>query len=95
MDRCIINPLKLFCPLFALALFTMACLKSVIVGDQALKPYAAMYDVDRGKYGFTPLPTTGTVLIEGRSSSGGYDAMLHYGGNPNRIVAFRWDGRAY
>jgi hypothetical protein len=89
------NRAKLCCPLFALALFTAACRNSVSAGDAALKPYAAMYAVDRGKYGFTPLPTTGTVMIEGRSSSGAYDAMLHYGGNPSRSVAFHWDGRAY
>jgi hypothetical protein len=54
-----------------------------------------MYFVDRSQYGFTPIPKTGPVSIEGSSSLGGYDAMLHFGGNPYRTIAFRWDGRAY
>jgi hypothetical protein len=54
-----------------------------------------MYSVDRSQYGFTPIPKTGSVSIEGSSSHGGYDAMLHFGGNPYRTIAFRWDGKAY
>jgi hypothetical protein len=54
-----------------------------------------MYSVDRSQYGFTPLPKTGPVSIEGSSRLGGYDAMLHFGGDPYRTIAFRWDGKAY
>jgi hypothetical protein len=54
-----------------------------------------MYSVDRAQYGFTPLPKTGSVSIEGRSLRGGYDAMLHFAGNPYRTISFRWDGKAY
>jgi hypothetical protein len=65
------------------------------MGDPALRPYASMYSVDRRQYGFTPIPSAGQVSVEGKSSRGGYDAMLHFGGNPSRTIAFRWDGRAY
>jgi hypothetical protein len=71
------------------------CMRSVQIGDPALKPYDSMYSVDRTQNGFTPLPKTGTVWIEGRSLSGDYDAMLHFGGNPSRTVAFRWNGKTY
>jgi len=70
-------------------------MRTVNMGDPALKPFATMYSVDRNQYGFTPLPTIGPVSIEGKSSYGGYDAMLHFGGNPSRTIAFRWDGKAY
>jgi hypothetical protein len=71
------------------------CMRTVNIGDAALKPYAAMYSVDRAQFGFTPLPATGPVSIEGKIMHGDYDAMLHFGGNPSRTVAFRWDGKAY
>jgi hypothetical protein len=70
-------------------------LKTVNIGDPALAPFSSMYSVDRSQYGFTPIPKTGPVSIEGSSSQGGYDAMLHFGGNPYRTIAFRWDGKAY
>jgi hypothetical protein len=54
-----------------------------------------MYSVDRAQYGFTPLPTAGPVSIEGKSPHGDYDAMLHFGGNPYRTIAFHWDGKEY
>lgn len=65
------------------------------MGDPALASFSSMYTVDRSQYGFTPLPKTGPVSIEGSSSHGGYDAMLHFGGNPSRTIAFRRDGQAY
>ena len=71
------------------------CMRTAQLDDPALKPFENMYSVDRAKYGFTPLPKTGRVLIEGKSPHGDYDAMLHFGGNPSRTIAFRWDGKAY
>jgi hypothetical protein len=74
---------------------TGSCMRDVQIGDAAMKPFDRMYSVDRAQYGFTPLPKTGRVLIEGKSSHDDYDAMLHFGGNPSRTIAFRWDGKAY
>ncbi len=71
------------------------CMKGVQVGDAALKPFDSMYSIDRPKLGLTPLPKTGLVFIEGKSSHGDYDAMLHFQGNPSRTIAFRWDGKIY
>jgi hypothetical protein len=70
-------------------------MRTVQMSDPALKPFASMYSVDRAQYGFTPLPNSGPVSIEGKSSHGGYDAMLHFGGKASRTIAFRWDGGAY
>jgi hypothetical protein len=71
-------------------------MRTVKMGDPALKPFADMYSVDRAAYGFTPLPKNGPVSIEGKAIfGGGYDAMLHFGGNPSRTIAFRWDGKTY
>ncbi len=74
--------------------FTASCMRTVQIGDPALKPFASMYSVDRAQYGFSPLPNGGPVSIEGKSSHGGYDAMLHFGGRTSRTIAFRWDGKA-
>jgi hypothetical protein len=76
-------------------LLMTSCMRTVKTGDPALKPFATMYSVDRSQFGLTPLPQAGPVSIEGKSTHGGYDAMLHFGGNPSRTVAFRWDGKAY
>jgi hypothetical protein len=66
------------------------CVRTVKMDDPALKPFASMYAVDRSQYGFTPLPKSGPVSIEGKALfGGGYDAMLHFGGNPSRTIAFR------
>jgi hypothetical protein len=73
----------------------IGCMRSARIGDAALKPFDSMYSIDRARYGFTPLPRTGRVSIEGRSLQGEYDAMLHFEGNPYRTIAFRWDGKAY
>jgi hypothetical protein len=81
--------------LSVLATLLTSCLKTVNIGDPALAPFSSMYSVDRSQYGFTPIPKAGRVLIEGSSSYGGYDAMLHFGGNPSRTIAFRWDGITY
>jgi hypothetical protein len=70
-------------------------MRTVNMGDPGLKQFASMYAVDRAQYGFTPLPAKGPVSIEGKSSHGGYDAMLHFGRNPSRTIAFRWDGKTY
>src|SRR6266566_363044 len=70
-------------------------MQTVNLGDPALEPFASMYSVERSQYGFTPIPKTGPVSLEGKSFHGGYDAMLHFGGNPSRTIAFRWDGKAY
>ena len=69
----------------------------VSMDDPSLTPFASMYSVDRGQYGFTPLPKTGRVFIEGESSKFGYDALLEFVGTPTptRSIAFRWDGHAY
>ncbi len=81
---------------FALLVSLVGCsMRSARIGDAALNPFESMYSVDRGQYGLTPLPKTGVVFIEGKSSHGDYDAMLHFGGNPSRTIAFRWDGKAY
>jgi hypothetical protein len=78
------------------ALLSIAsCMRTVRIGDPALKPFDSMYSIDRAQYGFTALPKTGVVSIEGRSLQGDYDAMLHFGGNPSRTIAFHWDGKAY
>src|SRR5271154_3961556 len=74
---------------------TTGCMKTVSMGDPALKPFESMYSVDRSQYGFSPLPRAGSVSIEGKSLHGDYDAMLHFGGNPDRTIAFHWDGKAY
>jgi hypothetical protein len=80
--------------LASLCLVVLAgCMRTVQIGDQALKPFASMYSVDRAQYGFTPLPKDGSVSIEGSSSYGGYDAMLHFGGEPSRTIAFRRAGK--
>jgi hypothetical protein len=60
-----------------------------------VKPFDSMYSIDRAQYGFTPLPKTGLVFIEGKLLYGDYDAMLHFGDNPSRTIAFRWNGKAY
>jgi hypothetical protein len=51
---------------------TASCMRTVQMNDPALKPFASMYSVDRAQYGFTPLPNSGPVSIEGKSSHGGY-----------------------
>jgi hypothetical protein len=53
-----------------LLLFTTGCMRTVNMSDQALKPFAGMYAVERSKYGFTPIPTAGSVSIEGSSRFG-------------------------
>ena len=64
-----------------LLMFTTSCMRTVKMGDPALKPFASMYSVDRSQYGFTPLPKSRPVSIEGKALfGGGYDAMLHFGG---------------
>jgi hypothetical protein len=70
-------------------------MRNVQIGDAALKPFESMYSIDRSQYGFTPLPRSGSVFIEGRSLHVDYDAMLRFRGNPSRTIAFRWDGKAY
>ncbi len=42
---------------------------------------------DRTKYGFSPLPTSGSVNLESHPRAG-YDAMLHGGGKTSRTIAF-------
>jgi hypothetical protein len=79
----------------ALLALTTSCVRTVQMSDPALKPFASMYAVDRAQYGFSPLPGSGPVSIEGKSSHGGYDAMLHFGGKASRTIAFRWDGKDY
>jgi hypothetical protein len=79
----------------ALLALTAGCMRTVQMSDPALKPFARMYSVERAQYGFSPLPSSGPVSIEGKSSHGGYDAMLHFGGKASRTIAFRWDGGAY
>jgi hypothetical protein len=74
---------------------TTSCMRTVQMSDPALKPFADMYSVDRAQYGFSPLPSSGPVSIESKSSYGGYDAMLHFGGRTPRTIAFRWDGKSY
>ena len=88
------NSLIIFLVSVVLAL-TTSCMRTVNLGDPALTPFASMYSVVRSQYGFTPIPKTGPVSIEDKSFHGGYDAMLHFGGNPSWTIAFRWDGKAY
>jgi hypothetical protein len=71
------------------------CMRTVEMGDQALKPYKSMYSFPREEYGFTPLPREGHVSIEGKSKSGGYDAMLHFNEPPSRTIAFRRAGAGF
>jgi hypothetical protein len=79
----------------ALLALSTSCMRTVQMGDPALQPFASMYSVDRAQYGFTPQPDTGPVSIEGTSTHGGYDAMLHFGGKASRTIAFRLDGKDY
>jgi hypothetical protein len=79
----------------ALLALTTSCMRTVQMGDPALKPFASMYSVDRAQYGFTPLPTSGPVSIEGKSTQSGYDGMLHFEGKASRTIAFRWGGKVY
>jgi hypothetical protein len=84
--------------LFASAMFLVVlngCMRTVEMGDQALKPYKSMFSFPREEYGFTSLPREGHVSIEGKSKSGGYDAMLHFAGTPSRTIAFRRAGAGY
>ncbi len=86
---------SIVCVLAGVTLLMTACMRTVNIGDPALKPYASMYSVDRAQYGFTPLPEFGSVSIEGKSLQGDYDAMIHFDGNPSRTVAFRMKDKAY
>jgi hypothetical protein len=70
-------------------------LKSVSVDDPRVKPWLkAAAAVDRSKYGFTPLPTSGRVDLESRPSAG-YDAMLHISGKTSHTIAFRKGATGY
>jgi len=80
---------------FVLLISVTGCMRRTQIGDPALQPFESMYSIDRAKYGFTPLPKSGVVYIEGRSLHGDYDAMLHFQGNSYRTIAFRWDGKVY
>ena len=61
---------------WCLLALTTSCMRTVQMSNPALKPFASMYSVDRAQYGFTPLPKSGPVSIERKSTHGGYDAML-------------------
>ena len=78
-----------------LASMLSGCMKTVKMGDPALRQFKDMYSIPREEYGFTPIPTKGYVSIEGSSKHGGYDAMLHFYGSPSRTIAFRKVGNEY
>ena len=69
------------------------------VVDSRLDPlWRAAEAFDRESYGFSPLPTEGTVGWE-KAHGASYDAMLHQGGKTYRTIAFvktadgyRWVG---
>lgn len=73
--------------------------ESVKIGDPKLKPFRAMYHVNRQKLGFTPLPQQADVTIETRAGSdavkAGYDVMLHIYANTERTVNFKESGNSY
>src|SRR5258708_27139238 len=68
--------------------FTASCMRTVQIGDPALKPFASMYSVDRPQYGFSPLPNGGPVSIEGKASHGGYYGMIAFCGRPSPATPF-------
>ena len=69
------------------------------INDPELKPFNAMYQVDRDQYGMTPLPEHAGVSVEKRDSDEaagyGYDVMLHISGNAVHHVAFRLGADGY
>jgi hypothetical protein len=68
--------------------------EAVKMGDPKLKPFSAMYKVNRSKLGFTPIPKQADVRIE-KGSRSGYDAMLHIYAETSRTVAFKKVGNSY
>jgi hypothetical protein len=63
--------------------------ENVPVHDPRIAPlWTAARAFDRTKYGFSPLPHTGSVGWEHRSRSN-YDAMLHIGGKTERTISFQ------
>src|SRR5207253_438443 len=58
-------------------------------------PFDSMYSVDRSQWGFTPIPKTGLVFFGRKTFRDDYDAVLYFGGNLERYIVFRWDGKAY
>jgi len=63
--------------------------EKVSVNDPRVKTLLeAASKFDRAQYGFSPLPTTGDVLLESRPRAN-YDAMLHISEKANRTIAFR------
>ena len=65
------------------------------VDDSRLDPlWRAAKAFDRESYGFSPLPTEGTVGWE-KARGASYDAMLHLGGETSRTIAFVRIGNGY
>jgi hypothetical protein len=63
--------------------------KTVSVNDHRIEPlWNAARSFDRAKYGFSPLPQSGTVGWEYRPRAN-YDAMLHIYRKTSRTIAFR------
>jgi hypothetical protein len=56
--------------------------------------FAAADRFDRSSYGFSSLPSSGTVHLESRPRAG-YDAMLHVDGKTLRTIAFRKNSAGY
>jgi hypothetical protein len=71
----------------------------VPLDDPSLATFKSMYAVDRSRFGMTPLPKEGRVVIErrmgGEADQLGYDVMLHIYSKATHHVAFRKNGDAY
>lgn len=82
-----------------LALVASGCHQEMDINDPRMKPFTAMYQVDRDQYGMTPLPKHAIVSVERRESDEavkyGYDVMLHISGNAVHHVAFRFGADGY
>ena len=59
------------------------------VDDERIAPmWEAARSFNREAYGFSPLPTSGDVMVELRSRAG-YDSMIHIYAKTSRTIAFR------
>jgi hypothetical protein len=69
--------------------------QKVSLDDDRVRPLlAAAAHFDRTRYGFSPIPTDGSVTLESVPNDG-YDAMLHFFGKTARTMAFRKTSAGY
>lgn len=80
--------------LIAWAALFMGCPQRVPMDDVKIRPLLkACSDVDRAALGFSDLPSSADVRLEGPSNK--YDTMLHIYGDTSRTIAFRKSGAGY